>query len=574
LLHGFSIGGFRNFSGDPQWVGPLGSVNVFIGTNNSGKSNVLRYIRRHLSPLIGEPDIDDIDRSIDEPQSGEKPPFTEILLPFENGEKLLKKTGAIAKWPDNWTNALREFVVLDGRFLKIPISNQRHGSPEFFGKIPGNVDRIDRSAFSGLWQTFVNRGGGGSFEGHWYSGTMDYLTKEACQTKIQPHYIRAFRQITTRLPEFTDEYTKDHGEHHLIDELDKIANPSWNKDHLRNDFAELQNFMRVLLDDDQISIDIPNNNKTINVRSSHSYVPIEALGSGIHEAFLLAAAVVLRKDETILLEEPEVHLHPALQKKLMHFLLKRDQGQIFITTHSASIIDVEGVNVFHVSSEAGQAKIHPIITEQQRHRSCSELGYRASELVQANFIVWVEGPSDRVYLNAWLSQTAPDLIEGQHYSIMFYGGKLLSHLSMQHEAVEEFVRLLPICRQAAILIDSDRSKVREKLRETKQRIISEVQNNGGFCWVTCGREIENYYSIDDRQTAISAVHKNFDKLCEKKDKFSKPIDFTRTTDRKKKITADKMKLARYLVQHSKVDESMKKHKTHVNTLIKHIRDAN
>ncbi len=573
MLHGFSIGGFRNFSADPQWVGPLGKINVFIGTNNSGKSNVLRFVRRFLAPLIGEPDLKDINRSIDAPQNGKPVQFTEILLPFDNGNHISELTNTIEKWPQNWTDALSEFVFQNGAFLKLPISNERFGSPSFWGTVPENVSRPDEHSFYGMWQSFTHSNQG-SFKQHWYMDTMNHLVKLACREKIQPHYIRAFRQFTTRLPAFADEYTKDHGEDHLIDEIDKIANPPWDKDRLRKDFVDLQDFMKFLLDDDSIQIDIPNDNSTINVRSGHSYVPIEALGSGIHEAFLLAAAVVLRQDHTILLEEPEVHLHPALQKKFMQFLLNRNSGQIFITTHSASIIDIEGVNVFHVQSESGHAKIRPIITERERHHSCSELGYRASELVQANFVVWVEGPSDRVYLNAWLSQSAPELQEGRHYSIMFYGGKLLSHLSMQHESVEEFVRLLPICRSAAILIDSDRSKVRERLRDTKERVLTEVQENGGFSWVTCGREIENYYSVADREKAISSIHRNFARLCEKKDKFSKPIDFVRSTDGKKRVTADKMKLARYLVHHSDVDEAMRKHKTQLNKLIKCIRDAN
>ena len=57
------------------------------------------------------------------------------------------------------------------------------------------------------------------------------------------------------------------------------------------------------------------------------------------------------------------------------------------------------------------------------------LGYRASDLLQANAIVWVEGPSDRIYLLHWLREVAPDLVEGVDFSIAFYGGALLKRLS-------------------------------------------------------------------------------------------------------------------------------------------------
>lgn len=51
MLRGFTIGGFRNF-GANQWIDPLGRINIFIGSNNSGKSNILRYIKKVITPTI------------------------------------------------------------------------------------------------------------------------------------------------------------------------------------------------------------------------------------------------------------------------------------------------------------------------------------------------------------------------------------------------------------------------------------------------------------------------------------------------------------------------------------------
>ena len=60
---------------------------------------------------------------------------------------------------------------------------------------------------------------------------------------------------------------------------------------------------------------------------------------------------------------------------------------------------------------------------------CNDLGYKASDLLQTNSIIWVEGPSDRIYINFWLNEIDDSLVEGVHYSIMFYGGRLFSHLT-------------------------------------------------------------------------------------------------------------------------------------------------
>ncbi len=43
-LTSFAIGGYRSFGDKVQRFGTLSRINLFIGQNNSGKSNVLRFI--------------------------------------------------------------------------------------------------------------------------------------------------------------------------------------------------------------------------------------------------------------------------------------------------------------------------------------------------------------------------------------------------------------------------------------------------------------------------------------------------------------------------------------------------
>ena len=57
---------------------------------------------------------------------------------------------------------------------------------------------------------------------------------------------------------------------------------------------------------------------------------------------------------------------------------------------------------------------------------------------------------------------------------------------------ENLIQLLRINQQAIVVMDSDRSKPRQRLATTKLRVQEECEKSGAFCWVTYRREIENY----------------------------------------------------------------------------------
>ena len=125
-----------------------------------------------------------------------------------------------------------------------------------------------------------------------------------------------------------------------------------------------------------------------------------------------------------------------------------------------------------------------------------DLGLRASDLLQANSVIWVEGPSDRIYLLHWIGLLAPDLSEGIDYAIMFYGGRLLAHLTMEEKKAQEdvsrFINLLRLNQRSALVMDSDRkTSPKDAINATKQRLVNEGQKSGLHTWVTDGREIEN-----------------------------------------------------------------------------------
>jgi len=156
---------------------------------------------------------------------------------------------------------------------------------------------------------------------------------------------------------------------------------------------------------------------------------------------------------------------------------------------------------------------------------------------------------------------------------MFYGGKLLSRLTIDDEAVDDFIKLLPLCRRPAILIDSDKSNGNSPLRATKLRIQKEFVKIEAPCWITEGREIENFYSRGDRLEAVQSVHSDVSGLAGGNTRYDKPISFKRT-GKPDEVVADKIAVANYLVENKSPTIESAAFAQHLTEIIEYIRAAN
>ena len=52
FIDGFGLAGYTSFGPTTQMFGPFRKINLFIGQNNSGKSNLLLFLKRRFSQFI------------------------------------------------------------------------------------------------------------------------------------------------------------------------------------------------------------------------------------------------------------------------------------------------------------------------------------------------------------------------------------------------------------------------------------------------------------------------------------------------------------------------------------------
>lgn len=247
--------------------------------------------------------------------------------------------------------------------------------------------------------------------------------------------------------------------------------------------------------------------KEICLIENEERIKLSQMGSGLKTILfvLLYLRLYCNNDpyNFYIFEELENNLHPEIQRRLFGYIYSyclKNNCHVFITSHSHVAINCfygkEQASIYRVyKKENGSSSIEKIESYFDKTKLLDDLGVKASDIFQANGIIWVEGPSDRVYINKWLMLKEPELKENVDYCFLYYGGKLLSHYTGSD--LDDLIRIFLINRNGLIVMDSDIESEQEEIRDTKKRVKKEFEDNGMYVWVTKGREVENYIYFKD-----------------------------------------------------------------------------
>lgn len=172
---------------------------------------------------------------------------------------------------------------------------------------------------------------------------------------------------------------------------------------------------------------------------------------------------------TLAIEEPEAHLHPAMQYKFLKFLNenKKDKKvrQIFVTTHSTHITSAVSLDeIICLHNEDGDTsigypkKVFPSVKSKKYVQRF--LDATKSDMLFAQKILFVEGIAEQLLMSVFANYIDKSL-EDNHVAVINVGGRYFEHFLHLFNSKEDYAIL------KKVVCVTDRDPARKIKTESK-----------------------------------------------------------------------------------------------------------
>ncbi|MEC5385287.1 AAA family ATPase [Uliginosibacterium sp. H3] len=510
LITGIRLSGWRSYSPEHEaHIGELGRVNLVIGANNVGKSNLGRFLVRLREILQDYEKADPWSSSSSNSNAlradgGWFHPLHISFFPQEV-DHWLRKAGEIK------AEILLDVAALgcpsplpsslfNGKSIRVSITMTSGGDTGVLSVTPMTDTGLPIMIRTGSTYKLMLPNGAYSEQVtfiHPHRGLGLAVCRCLALSIIE---IRPLRD-PGRKSAAPIRGTTDGGD--IISALQDKQNDRNNQLFWTRCKADLETWFTLLLGEDYLRIEINTENFWLEVKRGRDVLrcPLADLGAGVSEILIVLAYLRLYSDRRffVVIDEPESHLHPGAVVELAKIITEHlPNHQLLVTTHSTALIDAVASDwrTFRATRAAHHGTaLEPIETTSSKLALLADLGIRPSQLFLARVVLWVEGPSDIHYWTALIRQVDDALVAGRDFAFVTYGGASSSHMDFGDDEIdgeERLVQVLKVAHRAIVICDRDRNADEDE-RTLVDRLVMAAKSlpQHALVQTSCGREIEN-----------------------------------------------------------------------------------
>lgn len=226
--------------------------------------------------------------------------------------------------------------------------------------------------------------------------------------------------------------------------------------------------------------------KALHVRLDGKPFRLAELGAGLSQFIIVFANAAIRQPRLILIDEPELNLHPTLQTAFLTALASYSKDGVLFATHSVGLARSTADRIYSFRKSGIATEVRDFETTASYAEFLGEMSFAAYQETGYDSILLVEGVNDVLTLHQFLR-----MLHKEHRVVVFpLHGNELAAAGRELELGE----IRRLSKNIFALVDSERGKAEDppdEKREAFQKICEKLRIP---VRVTDRRAIENYLS--------------------------------------------------------------------------------
>jgi len=250
--------------------------------------------------------------------------------------------------------------------------------------------------------------------------------------------------------------------------------------------GEIVSIIERLFGFSRLEIRAANANDTLQIVIDGNPYLLHELGAGIAQFILVLVNAANARPDYILIDEPELHLHPSLQLDFLTSLGEFAKHGVLFSTHCIGLARSAADRIYSVIRNADGLSSRTELFDRTPNLAefLGAMSYSSYQAIGFSKVLLVEGTTEVRTVQQFLRKLGKD----HRILLLPLGGSSLIRSGVEHELAE----IKRITADLHALIDSERAATGEPLSKDRQDFANLCRNLEINCHILDRRAIENY----------------------------------------------------------------------------------